>query len=288
MHLIEALASERTLLIGWTALFGLILGSFLNVVILRLPRMLENDWWREARAALRLPPRPQPRISLSYPASTCPGCGSRIRAWHNVPVLSWLWLRGRCADCAARISPQYPAVELLAGLLAAMCAWHFGWSSQLIPALVLTGCLIALSVIDLRTHLLPDAITLPLLWLGLLLATSPAGFTDVRSAAFGAALGYVALWLVYWAFKLITGKEGMGYGDFKLLAALGAWLGWQALPAIVLMSSAVGAVVGIALVVTGRARRQTPLPFGPFLAAAGWLVLIWGERIGVLYLPPQG
>jgi leader peptidase (prepilin peptidase)/N-methyltransferase len=283
VSVIEALSAEKSLLIGWVTAFGLVLGSFLNVVILRLPRMLESDWWREARAVLRLPPRPQPEISLVRPASRCPNCGADVRPWHNIPVVSWLWLRGRCADCAARISIQYPAVELLCGVMAAACAWRFGWSAQLLAALALTGCLVALSVIDLRTQLLPDAITLPLLWGGLLVSTTSGGFTDLRSAVLGAAAGYLVLWLIYWIFKLATGKEGMGYGDFKLLAALGAWLGWKALPAIILLSSAVGAAIGIALVLGGRLRRQAPLPFGPFLATAGWMVLLWGDRLDVLY-----
>jgi leader peptidase (prepilin peptidase)/N-methyltransferase len=284
VSVLEALAAERLLLTGWVALFGLALGSFLNVVILRLPRILESEWWQEARAALRLPPRPEPKLTLNFPASRCRECGSRIRPWHNVPVFSWLWLRGRCADCGAAISVQYPAVELVAGVLAATCAWHFGWSPQLLPALALTGGLIALAVIDLRTQLLPDAITLPLLWLGLLLAATLEPFAGLQSAVLGAAAGYGVLWIVYWLFKLATGKEGMGYGDFKLLAALGAWLGWSALPPIILMSSAAGAVTGVALVLSGRLRRHTPLPFGPFLAVAGWLVLLWGPQIDAAWL----
>jgi len=282
----EALRAEGWLLIGWVALFGLVMGSFLNVVILRLPRMLENAWWREARATLRLPPRElHQRVTLSHPPSTCPKCGTRIRAWQNIPVVSWLALRGRCAACRTPISIQYPIVEALTGILCAMCAWRFGWSAQLIPSLALTGCLIALSVIDLRTQLLPDAITLPLLWLGLLLAALGAPFADLKSAIYGAAAGYLALWSVYWIFKLAAGKEGMGYGDFKLLAALGAWLGWQALLPIVLLSSAVGAGTGIALIVAGRLGRQMPMPFGPFLAAAGWIMLIWGDTIRAAMFP---
>lgn len=273
-------------MIAWAALFGLVLGSFLNVVILRLPRMLESAWWQEARAALQLPPRPpRERVSLHHPPSTCPSCGTRIRAWQNVPVVSWLLLRGRCASCRAPISIQYPIVELVTGVMAAICAWRFGWSPQLLAALALTACLIALSVIDLRTQLLPDAITLPLLWLGLLIAAVFALFCDVQSAVYGAAVGYLVLWLVYWLFKLIAGKEGMGYGDFKLLAALGAWLGWQSLLPIVLLSSAVGAVTGIVLIASGRLGRRMPMPFGPFLASAGWIMLVWGDAIRSAMFP---
>lgn len=280
------LPAEPWLLIAWVALFGLALGSFLNVVILRLPRMLENAWWQEARAALQLPPRPpRERVSLHHPPSTCPSCGMRIRAWQNVPVVSWLLLRGRCASCRAPISIQYPIVELVTSVMAAICAWRFGWSPQLLAALALTACLIALSVIDLRTQLLPDAITLPLLWLGLLIAAISALFCDVTSAIYGAAVGYLVLWLVYWLFKLIVGKEGMGYGDFKLLAALGAWLGWQSLLPIVLLSSAVGAVTGIVLIASGRLGRQMPMPFGPFLASAGWIMLVWGDAIRSAMFP---
>jgi leader peptidase (prepilin peptidase) / N-methyltransferase len=284
--LVEALSAAPLLLDLVVLVLGLALGSFLNVVILRLPRMLEEGWWQEARHALRLPPRP-PRepLSLTKPSSRCPQCGARIRAWQNVPVVSWLVLRGRCASCATPISFQYPAIELLAGLLSAVCAWRFGWSVHLAAALVLTWSLLTLAVIDLRTQLLPDVITLPLLWAGLLLTAAHGTFTDTVSALFGAAAGYLVLWLVYWIFKLATGKEGMGYGDFKLLAALGAWLGWQALPSIILISSAAGAAIGIALIFAGRLRRQQPVPFGPFLAAAGWIVLLWGDCIAALYAP---
>jgi leader peptidase (prepilin peptidase)/N-methyltransferase len=283
---VEALRAEAWLLIAWVALFGLVLGSFLNVVILRLPRMLEQSWWTEAREALRLPPRPpRERVSLSHPPSTCPACGTRIRAWQNIPVVSWLLLRGRCASCRSPISIQYPIVELMTGVMCAICAWRFGWSPQLVAALAFTGCIVALSVIDLRTQLLPDAITLPLLWLGLLIAAIGALFGDVKSALYGAVAGYLVLWLVYWGFKLITGKEGMGYGDFKLLAALGAWLGWQSLLPIVLISSFVGGATGLALIAAGRLGRQVPMPFGPFLAAAGWIMLIWGDAIRAATFP---
>jgi leader peptidase (prepilin peptidase)/N-methyltransferase len=282
---IEALSGQPLFLDAVVFALGLVLGSFLNVVILRLPRMLEQAWWEEARSVLRLPPRPaRERFSLVHPPSRCPSCAAPVRPWQNIPVVSWIALRGRCASCAAPISIQYPAVELLAGVTSGICAVHFGWSIQLAGALVLTWSLIALAVIDLRMQLLPDAITLPLLWCGLLLAAAAAPFADLQSAVFGAIAGYGVLWAVFWAFKLATGKEGMGYGDFKLLGALGAWLGWQALPSIILLSSAVGAAVGIVLIARGRMRRQQPLPFGPFLAAAGWCTLIAGDRL-MAYFP---
>ena len=281
---IRLLAGEPLLLAAVIGLLGLLIGSFLNVVILRLPRMLERAWWQEARSVLQLPARPSPeRFSLAYPPSTCPRCGARIKPWHNLPIVSWLLLRGRCANCAAPISIQYPLVELASGLAAAACAWRFGWSPQLAAALVLTWTLIALSVIDLHTQLLPDLMTLPLLWLGLLLSFF-GQFTNLHSAVIGAMAGYLSLWSVYWIFKLITGKEGMGYGDFKLLAALGAWLGWQALPAVILLSSAVGALVGVGLILARRMDRGVPMPFGPYLACAGWITLMWGDQLTGFYL----
>jgi leader peptidase (prepilin peptidase)/N-methyltransferase len=284
VSLIEALSGWPLLLIAVTAVLGLIVGSFLNVVILRLPRMLERQWWEEARTALQLPHRPAgERFSLAYPPSRCRNCGAGIPPWHNIPVLSWLWLRGRCANCSAPVSIQYPLVELLSGLAAAACAWRFGWSPQLAAALVLSWALIALAVIDLHTQLLPDAITLPLLWLGLALSLFGT-FVDLQSAVVGAMAGYLVLWSVYWLFKLLTGKEGMGFGDFKLLAALGAWLGWQSLPLVILLSSAVGAAVGIGLILSRRLDRGVPMPFGPYLACAGWIALVWGDQLISRYL----
>ncbi|HSW13720.1 MAG TPA: A24 family peptidase [Solimonas sp.] len=287
MTFIEGLQGSPVFLTFALAVFGLLLGSFLNVVILRLPRMMELAWKRECRELLELPQEPQERFSLMYPPSRCPSCGAGVKPWQNVPVLSWLALRGRCAGCRSPISIQYPLVEAASGLLSAICAWHFGWGPQLAGALLLTWALIALAVIDLRTMLLPDSITQPLLWLGLAAALLPV-FTDLRSALLGAIMGYLSLWLVYHLFRLVTGKEGMGYGDFKLLAALGAWLGWQALPMIVLLSSLVGAVVGIGLVLLRRHGREVPIPFGPYLAAAGWLSLVCGDTLQGLYLNAAG
>ncbi len=262
---------------------GLIVGSFLNVVIHRLPIMMERDWAAQC-AELRgeAPPVFEP-LSLARPRSRCPRCGHAITAVENIPVLSWLLLRGRCKGCAAPISFRYPLVEALTGLLFAFAAWHFGFAAAGLGALVFLAALVALTGIDFDTQLLPDDITLPLLWLGLALNAFGV-YTDLKSAVIGAMAGYLSLWAVYWAFKLITGKEGMGYGDFKLLAALGAWLGWQVLPLTVLLSSLVGAVVGIALMVIARHGRNVPIPFGPYLAAAGAIALFWGKPLTHAYL----
>jgi leader peptidase (prepilin peptidase)/N-methyltransferase len=274
----------------WTlplaAVFGLLIGSFLNVVIHRLPRMMQNEWEREARTLLE-PDEAHPesaRYDLWSPRSQCPHCERPIRAHENVPVLSFLLLRGRCPGCGQRISWQYPAVELLTAALFAVTMLHFGASAAGLAALALTAVLIAAAGIDARTTLLPDQLTLPLLWLGLV-ANYFGLFTDLESAVLGAIGGYLSLWLVYHAFRLATGKEGMGYGDFKLLAALGAWLGWQALPMILLLASLVGAFVGIALILLRGRDRNIPIPFGPYLAAAGWLVLLWGDQLITVYLP---
>ncbi|MGH8482180.1 MAG: prepilin peptidase [Nevskiaceae bacterium] len=279
MTLLHGLAHSPTFLALAILLLGLCVGSFLNVVAYRLPLMLERDWRRECRALLALEPEPEPApLSLVRPASHCPACGGAIRPWHNIPLISWLALGGRCAACRAPISVQYPLVEAATGLLSAWCAVRFGWSVQLAGALALTWALVALSVIDLRTQLLPDTITLPLLWLGLLLSL-PGVFVKPAASIVGAAAGYVSLWLVYHGFRLATGKEGMGYGDFKLLAALGAWLGWQALPLIVLLSSLAGAVVGLGLILLRGHDRNVPIPFGPYLALAGWVALVGGRDL---------
>ncbi|MCM8610865.1 A24 family peptidase [Accumulibacter sp.] len=265
-------------------LIGLLVGSFLNVVIHRLPRIIERDW-RAHCAELRgeAPASAEEPFSLVRPRSRCPSCAHQISAVENIPVLSWLLLRGRCSACSARISPRYPLVEILSALLCAFAAHHFGPGWNALGAMLMSCCLIALTCIDLDTQLLPDAITLPLLWAGLLFNLS-ATFTDLQSAVIGAVAGYLFLWLVYWTFKLVTGKEGMGYGDFKLLAALGAWLGWQLLPLTVLLSSFLGAVVGIGLIVLARRGRSVPIPFGPYLAIAGILALYWGKPLTRAYV----
>ena len=266
-------------------LLGLCVGSFLNVVIYRLPKMMEQEWKTQC-AELRGEEDQtlaEP-LSLSRPRSQCPSCGRQITVLENIPLISYLLiLRGKCSGCHTPISPRYPVIEAITGLISASVAWHFGPTLQAAGALVLVWALIALAAIDLDTQLLPDSITLPLLWFGLA-ANLWGAFTDLPSAVIGAMLGYLALWSVFWLFKLATGKEGMGYGDFKLLAALGAWLGWQMLPAIILLSSVVGAAVGITLIVVTRHGRNVPIPFGPYLAAAGGIALFWGAKITQTYL----
>ena len=288
---LELLQTNPWLLYTSAVLLGLILGSFLNVVILRLPRMMEAEWRRDCTEFLGTgetqPSEAEPPISLSKPPSTCPSCGHRIRAHENIPVLSYLLLRGRCSDCGTRISARYPLVEVFTALLTLIVVVQFGPTWQAAAALLLTWSLIALAVIDLDTQLLPDSITLPVLWLGLVLSLFGL-FTDSQTAVIGAVAGYLSLWIVFQLFRLATGKDGMGYGDFKLLALLGAWLGWPALPQIILLSALVGALVGIGLILSGRHESGKPLPFGPYLAAAGWISLIWGETINGAYLRLSG
>ncbi len=283
MNPMEALLANPALATTLAGLLGLLVGSFLNVVIHRLPRMMERDWQLQC-AELRGEAAPEKeRLSLAAPASRCPHCGHAIRAWENIPVLSFLLLKGRCSGCQAPISLRYPLVEAFTGLLSAFTVWHFGPTLAAAAALLLLWAMVALTGIDFDTQLLPDSITLPLVWLGLLFNISGT-FTDLSSAVIGAMVGYLSLWSVYWLFKLATGKEGMGYGDFKLLAAIGAWLGWQMLPLTILLSSLVGAVVGVALIVLARRGRNVPIPFGPYLAAAGLLALYWGQELTQSYL----
>lgn len=266
-------------------LLGLLIGSFLNVVVGRLPVMLERRWRRECQALLdpAASAAPVEKFDLVTPGSRCPHCGHAIRWYENIPVLSFVFLRGRCSACGKPISWRYPAVELLTGVFSFAVAWHFGFGLTAFAALAFTWALIALAFIDYDTQILPDGITLPLLWAGLLLNMF-AVFAPLSSAVAGAAAGYVSLWLVYHAFRLLTGKEGMGFGDFKLLAALGAWLGWTMLPLIVLLASFLGAAIGIAVILLlGHDRRQ-PIPFGPFLCLAGWVALMWGKDLTQAYL----
>jgi len=275
-------------------LVGLAVGSFLNVVVHRLPKMLERDW--DAQAAELLEQKGSAdaaaklrstdvaaRYNLVMPPSTCPRCGHRIRAWENIPILSYLFLRARCSACRAPISVRYPIVEALSGILSGYIGWRYGLTLATVGALLLTWSLIALTVIDIDTQLLPDDITLPLIWLGLLVNLNGT-FVPLQGAVIGAVAGYLSLWTVYWLFKLATGKEGMGYGDFKLLAVIGAWLGWKMLPVVILLSSLVGALVGISLIAFARHGRNTPIPFGPYIAAAGLIALFWGETINRTYL----
>jgi len=262
---------------------GLVIGSFLNVVIWRLPKMLEREWRVQAHDVLGLPNEtPLPTYNLMLPHSQCPHCAHRIRAWENVPVLSYLFLRGRCANCAAPISKRYPLTEMACGLLSAFIAWHFGFGWPACLVLVLTWGLLAMSLIDAEHQLLPDVLVLPLLWLGLI-ANSFGLFVPLHDALWGAVAGYMALWSVFWLFKLITGKDGIGHGDFKLLAMLGAWGGWQILPLTILLSSLVGAILGVILLRLRDAKTSTPIPFGPYLAIAGWIALLWGGQITDFY-----
>lgn len=274
---------QTTFILLGTAFLGLCVGSFLNVVIHRLPRMMEREWREQCAALNGESPPDEARLSLSFPRSRCPACGHPISASENVPIVSYLLLRGRCSGCSARISPRYPMIEALTCLLSVLTVWHFGFSLSAGAALILIWSLIALTFIDFDTQLLPDAITLPLLWLGLLFNLF-GGFASLPSAVIGAMAGYLSLWSVYWLFKLATGKEGMGYGDFKLLAALGAWLGWQMLPCIILLSSLVGAVIGISLIILAKRGREVPMPFGPYLACAGLIALFWGRPLTQAYL----
>ena len=264
-------------------LFGLVVGSFLNVVIHRFPIMLERGWAAECADFRQEPPPVFEPLTLAKPRSRCPRCGHQITALENIPLISWMVLRGRCRGCKAAISPRYPLVELLTGCLFAFAAYRLGFGVASVGAFAFIAALIALTGIDFDTQLLPDDITLPLLWLGLLLNAFSA-FTDLKSAVFGAIAGYLALWLVFWGFKLATGKDGMGYGDFKLLAALGAWLGWQMLPLTILLSSFVGAVIGLGLMVFARHGRNVPIPFGPYLAIAGIIAMFWGKPLTQAYL----
>ncbi|MBV8210650.1 MAG: prepilin peptidase [Burkholderiaceae bacterium] len=277
-----AVTAELKALFPWlAAVFGLVVGSFLNVVVHRLPRMMQAQWKAQCAELEGHEVAPQARYNLCVPPSHCPSCNTRLRAAHNIPIVSYLVLRGRCAFCAVPISPRYPVVEATTALLFAWVAVHFGWSPAAAGALVLTAFLLALALIDADTTLLPDDLTQPLLWLGLLWNLRSI-YVPLPQAVIGAIAGYLFLWTVYWAFKIATGKEGMGYGDFKLLAALGAWLGWKMLLPIVLVSSLVGAVVGIGLIVLARRGRHIPIPFGPYLAAAGFLVLMYSDRLAPL------
>ena len=300
--MVESLGNSTLVII--CGLLGLLVGSFLNVVIHRLPNMLERGWrddaadmllayppeslqrsfgeWRQQQSELpHQNVNSAKRYNLATPRSSCPHCGHFITAFENIPLLSYAVLRGRCSHCKAHISVRYPLVELLSGVLSACAAWHFGYGVACLGALIFIWCMVALCFIDLDTMLLPDDITLPLLWLGLLFNVGDV-FTSLSNAVVGATAGYLVLWLVYWLFKLVTGKEGMGYGDFKLLSAIGAWLGWQVLPVVILLSSLVGAVVGISLMVFAKHGRETPIPFGPYLAAAGVLALFFGKQLSAL------
>jgi len=260
------------LLIG---LIGLLVGSFLNVVVYRLPIMLQQSWQTECRSLLKLSEEKAEKFNLALPRSHCPHCKCSLRIIDNIPVISYLLSKGKCAHCQHKINIRYPLLEILSVVLSVIVAWQFGMSWQLIAGLIFTWSVLSLTFIDLEHELLPDIITLPLLWLGLLLNLFHI-FTDINSAVIGAVTGYLSLWLVAWVFQLLTGKVGMGHGDFKLFALLGAWMGWQLLPFIIFISSVLGSVIGIILILLKKQNRQTPIPFGPYLILAGWLGLLWG------------
>jgi leader peptidase (prepilin peptidase)/N-methyltransferase len=281
--MILLLQDNPALFVTVCGLLGLMVGSFLNVVIHRLPKMMEREWHAQCAELSGESISESAPYNLLVPRSACPHCQHAIGALENIPVISYLMLRGKCQGCGAHISARYPIVEILSGILSAYAAWHFGFGLEAGAALIMVWALIALTFIDFDTQLLPDAITLPLLWLGLLLNIN-ATFTSLTDAVIGAIAGYLVLWSVYWLFKLVTGKEGMGYGDFKLLAAIGAWLGWTMLPLTILLSSLVGAVVGIVLIVVAKHGRNIPIPFGPYLAGGGLIALFWGQPLTQSYL----
>jgi len=285
--MMETLALYPAAYIGAAAILGMVVGSFLNVVILRLPARIDHDWRTQAAELLDQPPPGEPPPDIIFPSSRCPKCGHRLAAWENIPVLSFVLLRGHCRACKTGISLQYPLVEILTGVLSAAVFVHFGITAVACLGLILTWTLIVLSGIDIRTQLLPDNITLPLLWLGLLVNLNGL-IVPLQEAVTGAMFGYLSLWSVYWVFKLLTGKEGMGYGDFKLLAALGAWLGWTMLPAIIMLSALSGVIIGGGALLLARRGKSVPIPFGPYLAAGGWIALLWGERLIHAYLAVAG
>lgn len=294
MTFIEVLQGSLTLTITLATLLGLLTGSFLNVVIHRVPIMLQRDWQQQCCAflersaeSLKLsdPVPEHETFNLATPASHCPGCNKPIRAWQNIPLISYILLRGKCASCKTPIHWRYPAVEALTAILSGIVAWHFGATPACLSALVLTWTLISLTMIDLDHQLLPDNMTIPLLWLGLTLSLTPYGLgVSPSQALLGAVFGYLSLWSVYWIFRLLTGREGMGFGDFKLLAALGAWLGWQSLLGIIILSSLTGAIIGIGLIVLAGRDKNRPMPYGPCLASAGFIALIWGAELNQWYL----
>ena len=291
MQELDMLLNTAALFSGLAGIIGVLVGSFLNVVIYRLPIMMQRGWRKECAEYLQLDketlPIEEEQFNLVFPLSRCPKCNAQIQPYQNIPVLSYVFLRGRCAKCACHISIRYPIIEALTALSSVLVAWHFGYTPQAVFALLLTWSLIALIFIDIDHQLLPDSITLPVLWLGLGLSLFDV-YTDAHASIIGAVAGYMALWAVFHLFKLATGKEGMGYGDFKLLALFGAWLGWQYLPIIILLSSLVGAVIGIGMIVFAKHDHNIPIPFGPYLAIAGWIALLWGADLNQLYLTTAG
>ncbi|MGG5291330.1 prepilin peptidase [Pseudomonas shirazensis] len=287
MNLWTFLTAQPVYFICLATLLGLLVGSFINVLVHRLPVMLERQWQREAQEVLELPIAEHARFDLALPASHCPHCEHRIRPWENIPVLSYLLLRGRCAVCKGAISVRYPLIEMACAGLSLVVAWHYGPGVPALAALLLTWCLLALSLIDSEHQLLPDVLVLPMLWIGLILNACGV-FVPLPDAVWGAVAGYLSLWTVFWLFKLVTGKDGMGYGDFKLLALFGAWGGWQVLPLTLLLSSLVGALIGLCLLRWRNASLGTAMPFGPYLAIAGWIAVLWGDEMYPSYLQLLG
>ena len=283
LELSDLLRTNPAIFVTFSVILGLMIGSFLNVVIHRLPKMMEREWHNNCLELQGKEVPEQPKYSIVTPRSACPSCGHQITAMENIPIASYMMLGGKCKGCKAKISARYPLVEAITGALLGAVAYKYGYSYTTLFAWIFTLALIALTFIDFDTQLLPDDITLPLLWLGLLFNLN-SGFSDLKSAVIGAILGYLILWSVYWLFKLVTGKEGMGYGDFKLLAAIGAWFGWQIIPAVILLSSVVGAVIGIALIAFKGKGRNTAIPFGPFLALGGIAALFFGQQLAGFYL----
>jgi len=283
MSFITLLQTNSVFFILLCTTIGLVAGSFLNVIIFRLPKMMEREWDQQCSELRGETTKPLPTLNLVKPCSECPHCKHKITALESIPIISYLALRGRCSQCNTSITLRYPIMEALTGIMSGFIAWHFGYGFITVAALIFVWSMIALAFIDLDTQLLPDAVTLPLLWIGLLINLGN-GFTDISSAVIGAASGYIFLWLIYWCFKIATGKEGMGYGDFKLLAVIGAWFGWKMLPLVILLSSLAGAVIGIGLIIVAKNKRDTPFPFGPYLVGGGLVALFWGDQLNRTYL----
>ena len=283
MSFITLLQNNSVFFISLCTTIGLVAGSFLNVIIFRLPKMMEREWNQQCSELRGETIKPLPTLNLVKPFSECPHCKHKITALESIPIISYLALRGRCSQCNISISLRYPIMEALTGIMSGFIAWHFGYGFITVAALIFVWSMIALAFIDLDTQLLPDEVTLPLLWIGLLINLGN-GFTDISSAVIGAASGYIFLWLIYWCFKIATGKEGMGYGDFKLLAVIGAWFGWKMLPLVILFSSLAGAVIGIGLIIVAKNKRDAPFPFGPYLVGSGLVALFWGDQLNRTYL----
>jgi len=283
MSFITLLQTNSVFFISLCTTIGLVAGSFLNVIIFRLPKMMEREWNQQCSELRGETTKPLPTFNLVKPCSECAHCKHKITALESIPIISYLALKGRCSQCNTSISLRHPIMEALTGIMSGFIAWHFGYGFITVAALIFVWSMIALAFIDLDTQLLPDAVTLPLLWIGLLINLGN-GFTDISSAVIGAASGYIFLWLIYWCFKIATGKEGMGYGDFKLLAVIGAWFGWKMLPLVILFSSLAGAVIGIGLIIVAKNKRDAPFPFGPYLVGGGLVALFWGDQLNRTYL----